>query len=202
MFGGNDIVFYIFFIFIGAVFLHCAYNSVIGGDDDLKCILSSKDKNVYCVRKRDHIKRAANLLAEVSKRCNKLVEHMTSKYPDDERVTRLSSKFDSSAIMETLPTSEHTAYSENKGEKIAFCLNKQKDDNDRLIDVNTLMFVALHELAHIMTVSEGHKQVFWENFKFLLENATQINIYTPVDYKNNNQTYCGMSITDNPYYDL
>ena len=35
--------------------------------------------------------------------------------------------------METLPTSKFTAYSENKGEKIAFCLNK-KGDNENLID--------------------------------------------------------------------
>ena len=32
-------------------------------------------------------------------------------------------------------------------------------------------FVALHELSHVMTVSVGHTQEFWENFKFLLKEA-------------------------------
>ena len=53
-----------------------------------------------------------------------------------------------------------------------------------------------------MTKSVGHKQEFWQNFKFLLENAKAANIYQPVDYKKNPQGYCGMTITDNPYYDL
>lgn len=76
-----------------------------------------------------------------------------------------------------------TAYSENKGEKLAFCLNKKKEDDNNLIDINTLTFVAIHELSHIMTVSIGHKQEFWQNFKFLLENAKTANIYEPIDYK-------------------
>ena len=53
-----------------------------------------------------------------------------------------------------------------------------------------------------MTVSIGHTEEFWQNFKFLLENAIDENIYHPVDYKKNPQPYCGMDITDNPYYDL
>jgi predicted metal-dependent hydrolase len=62
--------------------------------------------------------------------------------------------------------------------------------------------VALHELSHIMTTSIGHKQEFWQNFKFVLENAKEANIYQPIDYKKNPKEYCGMTINDNPYYDL
>ena len=100
-----------------------------------------------------------------------------------------------------MPTSELTAYSENKGEKLAFCLNTTKEGN-KLIDINTLTFVALHELSHIMTESIGHNQEFWQNFKFLLENAKASGIYNPVDYKKDPKEYCGMKINDNPYYDL
>jgi predicted metal-dependent hydrolase len=80
-------------------------------------------------------------------------------------------------------------------------LNKTKN-SQTLIDENTLTFVSIHELAHVMTKSVGHKQDFWENFKFLLENAKDAKIYEPVDYKQKPQGYCGMTITDNPYYDL
>ena len=38
--------------------------------------------------------------------------------------------FNPTTIKETLPTSEYTAYSENKGEKLAFCLNKKKSNNE------------------------------------------------------------------------
>jgi len=153
------------------------------------------------VRDRTQINDAADLLAHVTKKCRELVDYVGKKYPNDPDVKRLVEGFNPQRISETLPTSELTAYSENKGEKIAFCLNKTKNSST-LIDVNTLTFVALHELSHIMTKTIGHKQEFWQNFKFLLENAKAANIYQPVDYKKNPQGYCGMTITDNPYYDL
>jgi hypothetical protein len=167
----------------------------------LKCIIASKDGNRYCVREREKLELAANLLATVTEKCKEMVKYMKEKHPQDERVIRLVEGFNPQRISETLPTSELTAYSENKGEKLAFCLNTTKDGN-RLIDINTLTFVALHELSHIMTESVGHKQEFWQNFKFLLENAKAANIYQPVDYKKEPKEYCGMTINDNPYYDL
>jgi hypothetical protein len=168
---------------------------------NLKCIISDVDGERYCVRERNKMELAANLLANVTQRCKDLVIYCGKKYPNDEDVQRLVQKFNPTKISETLPTSEYTAYSENKGEKIAFCLNKKKDGKE-LIDLNTLTFVAIHELSHIMTTSEGHKQEFWKNFKFLLENAKAAGIYEPVDYKKNPEPYCGMDITDNPYYDF
>ena len=56
---------------------------------------------------------------------------------------------------------------------------------NKLIDENTLTFVALHEISHIATESIGHKKEFWENFKFILKNAVSLGIYEPKDYKKN-----------------
>lgn len=168
---------------------------------NLKCIISDVDGERYCVRDRMQIQQAADLLAKVTHNLKDLVSYCAKKFPDDERVHRMVQKFNPTKISETLPTSEYTAYSENKGEKLAFCLNSEKNGT-KLIDENTLTFVAIHELAHVMTVSEGHKQEFWQNFKFLLEQAKAAGIYDPVDYKKNPEPYCGMDITDNPYYDF
>jgi hypothetical protein len=168
---------------------------------NLKCIISDVDGKRYCVRERFSMELAANLLASVTQKLKDLVIYCAKKFPDNENVQRMVQKFNPTKISETLPTSEYTAYSENKGEKLAFCLNKEKNGT-KLIDINTLTFVAIHELAHIMTISEGHKQEFWQNFKFLLEQAKAANIYDPVNYKKNPESYCGMDITDNPYYDL
>ena len=168
---------------------------------NLKCIISDVDGKRYCVRERMTMELAANLLASVTQKLKDLVIYCAKKFPDNENVQRMVQKFNPTKISETLPTSEYTAYSENKGQKLAFCLNKEKNGS-KLIDINTLTFVAIHELAHIMTLSEGHKQEFWQNFKFLLEQAKASNIYDPVNYKKNPESYCGMDITDNPYYDL
>ena len=79
-------------------------------------------------------------------------------------------------------------------------MNKNKKTKDtRLIDLDTLTFVAIHELAHIMTVSIGHKAEFWGNMKFLLQNAKEAKIHEPKDYKKDPEEYCGMTISDNPY---
>jgi len=167
----------------------------------LKCIVSSVDGNKYCVRERENIEKAADLLANITEKCKALVAYVVDKYPNKENVKRLKENFNPQKISETLPTSSYTAYSENKGEKVAFCLNKQKGDNDNLIDENTLTFVAIHELSHVMTKSIGHKSEFWSNFKFMLECAKEAGIHNPVDYKKDPQEYCGMKIHDNPYYD-
>ena len=194
----ENLILYIFIAFILIVCLRIYYES---DAFNLKCIISDVDGNRYCVRERDKLELAADLLAKVTQKCKDLVEYVEEKHPDDERVKRLVEGFNPKKISETLPTSELTAYSENKGEKIAFCLNTTKNGN-KLIDLNTLTFVALHELSHIMTTSVGHKQEFWQNFKFVLENAKAAGLYNPVDYKKNPQQYCGMEISDNPYFDL
>jgi WLM domain len=189
------------YIIIGFVVVICIKVYTESELYSLKCVISTVDGKKYCVRDREKINEAADLLAQVTEKCKTLVKYMEEKHADNPDVQRLVKGFNPKRISETLPTSELTAYSENKGEKIAFCLNKTKNSST-LIDINTLTFVAIHELSHIMTQSIGHKQEFWENFKFLLENAKAANIYKPVDYKKKPQGYCGMTITDNPYYDL
>jgi len=191
----------LFYVLGGIILILCLRVYYISENLQLKCIISSVDGNKYCVRDRTKIKDAVNLLAEVVNKMKRLVEYVYKTYPDDPSVIKLKTNFNPNKITETLPTSELTAYSENKGEKMAFCLNKTKN-TDTLIDLNTLTFVAIHELSHTMTTSIGHKQEFWKNFKFLLENAVKIGIYKPVDYKKENQSYCGMTITDNPFYDI
>jgi len=194
----EDIIIYAFFAIVCIIGLRVFYQS---SDIDLRCVISRVDGETYCVRDRAMVNDAADLLANVVKRMNELVAFVKEKYPTSPDVKRLVEGFNPKKITETLPTSELTAYSENKGEKIAFCLNKTKN-TATLIDINTLTFVAIHEMAHIMSKSIGHKQEFWEHFKFLLENAVEAGIYIPVDYKKKKQSYCGMNITDNPLYDL
>ena len=190
------------FIIILFIFLIALKMYTDSDEFNLRCIVSTVDGKKYCVRERNQIQKASNLLARTTEKLGYLVENVGQRYPDRENVKKLIKNFNPTTIKETLPTSEFTAYSENKGEKLAFCLNKKKHNNDNLIDSNTLMFVAIHEIAHIMTTSVGHTEEFWNNFKFLLENAVELKLYTPVDYKKEPEGYCGMDITDNPYYDL
>ena len=180
----------------------CGYIYYQSDAFQLKCIVSTMDGNIYCVRERERIQDAADKLAKITGKCKKLVDYMKEKHPEKENVKRLVNGYNPKKICETLPTSAYTAYSENKGEKIAFCLNKKREDHDNLIDDHTLMFVAIHEMSHVATKSVGHKTEFWDNFKFLLENAKECGVHTPRDYKIDPVEYCGMDIHDNPFYDM
>jgi hypothetical protein len=187
---------YILSILIIIVIVKYYFNSDLA---NLNCITSNVDGNKYCVRQRLKQELAADLLATVTQNMKKLVAYMQKTYPTYENVQRLVKNFNPQTIIENDPEDEHTAYSENKGEKIAFCLNTDKT-GDMLIDKNTLTFVAIHELSHTMTKSIGHKEEFWNNFKFLLENAVRSHVYTAVDYSKHPVSYCGMTIDESPLY--
>ena len=185
----NSLVGNVSLIFLGFILLLCLIIYYQSDAYDLKCIIASNDGNRYCVREREKMELAANLLADVTQKMKDTVAFIKQKHPEDPRTKRLVDGFNPKKISETLPTSELTAFSENKGEKIAFCLNKSKNGT-KLIDINTLTFVALHELSHIATESIGHKQEFWQNFKWILQNAKEAGIYSPVDYKKYPEEYC------------
>lgn len=194
---------WIWLVFSGLLLLYCLY---IYHDMDfagLRCVIADKDGNRYCVREREqkYQIQAANLLAVVTDKLVRMVAYMKEHHGEDPRTIRLAANFDPKRIQETLPTSELTAFSQNKGEKVAFCLNREKLGR-RFIDVNTLTFVALHEMSHLMTVPTQHPREFWVNFKFLLENAVEAKLWRAVDYKKNPHTYCSTRIDDNPLYDL
>jgi hypothetical protein len=187
---------YLLFIVGIAICLYIYHTSEYA---NLKCIISDVDGNKYCVRERRKLEMAADRLATVNNNMKAVVEDCGENFSNKECVKRLIDGYNPQKIYETLPTSKYTAYSQNKGEKMAFCLDTEKQ-NGQLIDMNTLTFVALHELAHVATKSIGHTDEFWDNFKFLLQRASKIGVYSPVDYSKKPERYCGMTIDDNPYY--
>jgi hypothetical protein len=194
-----DIITYILIAFIVLISIKIYIDS---DDFKLKCIISDVDGNRYCVREREKLELVADHLAHTTNNMKSIVNHCQQEHGDKDTIKRLVKGFNPQKIYEILPTSEYTAYSENKGEKLAFCVETEKENGKGyLVDINTMTYVALHELAHIMTESIGHTEEFWQNYKFLIEIAESINIYEPINYKKTPVRYCGMNISDNPYYD-
>lgn len=81
----------------------------------------------------------------------------------------------------------NSAYTENKA-VITLCLRNPK--TQKFYDMNTLMYVALHELAHVISISHGHNDEFKDNFYDLLSRASKIGIYDPT--LPIPETYCGI----------
>jgi hypothetical protein len=186
-------------VFIAA----CVWMYYYSDELQLKCIIATADGNRYCVRNRNtniDTQKSAELLAAVTERMVKLVKHLGDNFPENPAVVRLLAGFDPKKISETLPNSELTAYTENKS-KMSYCLTETKGGT-KLIDLNTLTFVAVHEMSHIGTKSIGHKTEFWDVFKTFLTEAEKIGIYSVVDYKQNPKEFCSLKIRDSPILDM
>lgn len=164
-------------------------------DDKLEKIISRVDQREYLVQDKEDAKDAADLIAEIRKRMMTLVEHLIKITPqEDIRIVMLKDNFNPDAFREGIDNSGYTSYSVNKGEKIVLCLRNK----DKLMDINTMMFVCLHELAHICTTDIGHTPLFWDNFKWILEESINIGIYVKQDFDVKPVEYCGMQITSTP----
>ena len=147
----------------------------------------------YLVRRLPDSQQAADMLGSINNDLKKLVKHLMSKYPTNPDIRRLYENYNPQSVSEGSSDSGYTSYSINKGEKIILCL-RQKDDNS-FVDKNVVMYVTIHELAHLMTEEIGHTPKFWDNFRFILKEAVDIGLYTVVDYSKSPQDYCGIKIS-------
>ena len=144
--------------------------------------------------------KSANLLAEIIERIYKLRNHLKrnrDKYPDNQSCIDLlceNLNEERTQIYENSNSSEYTSYSVNKGEEIVFCLKSRKNPYD-LHDINLMMYVAIHELAHIGCHEIGHTDLFKKIFAFYLEVAIELGIYKHVDYEIDPVEYCGMILS-------
>ena len=117
-------------------------------------------------------------------------------------VNRVLAGYDLENIMENDPTaSGDNTYTVDKGAKMLVCLRSR--ETFLLHDLHTVMFVVLHELAHIANEKWGHssESQFWEIFKFLLHEAKECGMHEPVDYEKRPIRYCGLDVNYNPYFD-
>jgi len=153
-------------------------------------VKSNVDNKEYVVQIKDDSLEAANLIAKIRERLVILMEHLEKSYgKNDNRIKQLKNNFRPDKLKEGVTTPGYTSYSINKGEQIVLCLR----NNDKLVDINTLFFVVLHEFAHLATESIGHTDEFWDNFRWILEEAINIGLYVKQDFKIKNVEYCGMS---------
>lgn len=166
-------------------------------------VKSSVDGNTYLVRDMPDKQEAADLLARVRQRMQKLYNYLIATYPEKLQVKQLRQNFkpEPSRISESTPDAEHTSYSVNKGESVHLCLRQRQGNNESLVKENVMTFVALHEMAHMITTTIGHGPDFWNNFGWLLKISEEQGIYTYEDFSAHPVSYCGVKITDSPKYD-
>jgi len=179
-------------ISVSVIFGYLAYITYY--NSNLETVKSKIDNREYTVQTKADAQEAADLIAVIRQKLILLVSHLIKSNPGDSRTELLKENFNPDKLKEGIDNPEYTSYSINKGEQIILCLRNK----DKLMDINTMMFVVLHELAHLATESIGHTPEFWENFKWILEESINIGIYVKQEFKKEPVEYCGMKISSSP----
>lgn len=158
-------------------------------------VKSNVDNEYYFVKQLNDQQKAADLISKLKSKLNQFCFCLKNKYPKKDNVKRMVENFKDCTIEESTNT-KYTSYSVNKGEKMVFCLRHRDGVNKgELQSMNTLMFVAIHEMAHLASVSYHHTKEFNNNFKFLMTEAIYCGLYQPIRLPTK---YCGMTITSSP----
>lgn len=162
---------------------------------------------------------AAELMNKLDKIATAMIQHLNYKYKTDELVSyhikpeyvdivkfgivSLSKNYNRNNLEENIPerSGGDTSYVIDKGTTFAMCLRDPKNDNKLDTKINSLTFVLLHEMTHLFTKTFGHDTLFWNNFRFILSEAMDAGLYTPVNYKKTGSPYCGIIISYSPLFD-
>lgn len=159
---------------------------------------------------------SVEVFSEIDRRIKILQSHMKKKYISsspslsspyygeggldmNERTKQFLRNYNSKNLYEISPSNlmGNTSFTEGKGRKVVFCL---RDKTGQIHEINTLMFVVLHEMTHIMNDRWGHEEYFWRLFRLVLIDAEEAQIYKPINYSIEPKNYCGMKITQNPFF--
>ena len=151
--------------------------------------------------------RAADLLAAVNLFNATLIKGLVARHRNTENqwikdiVESLEAFYRQDSLTENHPTDGHNvSYVFERGMIFCLCLRRLPQHEDRFIDLETLKFVSMHELAHIGAANRGHDKNFWLTFKFLLKTAHAMKLHVPVDYSKKPVNYCSLTIRKNPFF--
>jgi predicted metal-dependent hydrolase len=168
-------------------------------DDNMVMEKSSIDEQFYLVQNRNDRSQIANKLCFIKKNFQKIIKYLKENIDDyPENRDDINVLLNRTKIINIQERPEHeteyTSYTVQKGKVLVFCM--RSNFLHSIHDNNTIMYVAIHELAHVMSSGYGHGDEFVKNFKFLLNISTIINVYEPINYSKTPQEYCGMTIEE------
>jgi len=192
------IFYFLFIIFLVAII-------IIYSHHESYYVKSNIDGNEYFVMKRSDKTIAADTLAQIKQNLIKLRNHLIENQNNPEyveyqkNIRLLANNLEKINIKENITPGKYTSYLVNKGDELVMCL-RSKDN--QIHDLNTLMFVAIHEMAHASSseyiLGEEHTKEFSQLMAFLLKTSIALGIYRYVDYGKESIEYCGITVDATP----
>lgn len=186
-------------ILLLTIFLIYRYSSKPSTPTNSIGVRSPVTSKPYQVQDLPNSQEAANMLGTIDQRIETLrayLEQNINQYPHFRPyIQQFLTRIRGVRLVENPPDGKYTSFTVNKGEEIALCL--RSIDTGDLHDINLVMYVVLHELAHVACPEIDHTPLFKEIFVFFLNVAIKLGIYTKVNYKAKPQKYCGLTINEN-----
>ena len=169
--------------------------------------LKSTIDNKYYIIKKNHkdTQLAVNIISQLNIINKKIIEYLKQNIKSEsyisktENIKSLIDNYRGDVLSEHNPlTTKNTSYVLNKGDLIKMCIRDKRTGN--IHNFNDIVFVNLHELTHIFDLGYGHTNNYWKCFKFILQVAVKMGLYTPINYRLYPIEYCGLQIRNNPYF--
>jgi hypothetical protein len=155
---------------------------------------------VFMIERNNNVdaqKLSLNILVEVRKKLDYLVQYLKAKYPNDTRMQRMEDRFANTTIRESNYDPDNpgqSSYTINKGDLMVLCL---RNSDNQMAELNLLTYVAIHELSHVFSSSMHHNKEFWNNMQFIEKEAIAAGVYKWENYAQNPKKYCGITIKSN-----
>lgn len=146
----------------------------------------------YEVKRGPDAQQMADRLATLEQRLHRLLQGGQSVAPGDPRLATILKRWD--GTLSEVEAADEVAFSVDKT-SIHVCL---RNAQGAIEDLNTSMFVLIHELAHVATADYGHSEEFWTNMRFLLELAERLGVYVYENYDASATTFCGHPLGASP----
>lgn len=176
-------------IFLLLLIIFCIYYTFYGP----VYVKSSIDSQYYFVKNTEYKEQAANILAKLNKRVELLLNHLENIKQNSifsKNILLLKNRYSKNILGENI-LNHGTSYTINKGSYLGMCLVNKKN---KIYDIDTLMFVLLHELSHLGSESIGHTEEFIKFYQMLLKESISLGIYNYTNYNKTEIEYCGINI--------
>jgi hypothetical protein len=177
--------------------------------DESVYVTSDLDQKSYLIRAgktqgkaKEYLQDSANALSVINTRIEKLISHLDDQYSGDRErsyfIKKLKQNYKSSILSEAAIDKRYTTFTVDK-QDIHICL-RTRDQKEQLYDINLLMYVVLHELAHLCNYDAGgnaiigHGIEFISIFRFLVLESIKIGVYSYTDYSSTPKEYCGILV--------
>ena len=180
------------------ILLSLVYLFIITNKHGLVYVSATRDAEAFLVQNRPDKQKAATIIHTIKTNIMKLMNLLEQDIHvpfSKSFVTHATDKLQTTVFRESIENSKYTSYSVNKGEEIVLCVRSKLDNS--LHDIDILMYVAIHELAHVICPEIGHTKLFNQIFQYILRVAETHHLYHYTDYANDRAEYCGIDITQN-----